>query len=311
MKKLLSVIFIAVLTLVLSVSSVSAYIVPAGLGVSYEEGAEFNSLSANDVYGYIGDADFNGKINIRDATLIQKSVANITELSPEGKRLADADFSDSVNIRDATAIQKWIAGVKTTAPVFHALYSTDDEAQVECLLGNWVGNINIAKELNAQINTEGLEGFSLERVEVKFFISFNEDGTYIITSDADSFDTTIKQLKAEYSKALIRYLEVFIEDNKLDTTVEEVLKLSGYNSAEEMVEEIVPVEEIKESLAELYQEGRYKVKNNGIYVSDSFDKEAQIGRNGIYYDYSDAKLVIITANGLFTENMLPAEFARI
>ncbi|MBR3972196.1 MAG: dockerin type I repeat-containing protein [Ruminococcus sp.] len=63
----------------------------------------------------LGDSDDDGKVNVKDATLIQKHVAgyelyiNLTS--------ADADLSGTVNVKDATAIQKWVAGIEVSTPI--------------------------------------------------------------------------------------------------------------------------------------------------------------------------------------------------
>ncbi len=69
------------------------------------------------VLGLLGDANEDGKVNIKDATLIQKSIANLTTLTETGETLADADLNTKINIKDATAIQKHIAGIETGYPI--------------------------------------------------------------------------------------------------------------------------------------------------------------------------------------------------
>ena len=69
------------------------------------------------VLGLLGDANEDGKVNIKDATLIQKSIANLTTLTETGEALADADLNTKINIKDATAIQKHIAGIETGYPI--------------------------------------------------------------------------------------------------------------------------------------------------------------------------------------------------
>lgn len=59
----------------------------------------------------IGDADGNGKINILDATAIQKHLVGLGTLTSAGVTLADADQNGKVNILDATAIQKYLVGL--------------------------------------------------------------------------------------------------------------------------------------------------------------------------------------------------------
>ena len=61
--------------------------------------------------GIIGDANEDTKVNIKDATLIQKPIASLEELSPNAKLLADVNANGRVDIKDATCIQKYIASI--------------------------------------------------------------------------------------------------------------------------------------------------------------------------------------------------------
>ena len=68
------------------------------------------SLSANTILISVGDANGDGKVNIKDATLIQKFLANLETLGALGKEVSDVNSDSRVTIKDATAIQKKIAG---------------------------------------------------------------------------------------------------------------------------------------------------------------------------------------------------------
>ncbi len=57
----------------------------------------------------LGDVDMNDVVNVKDATLIQKAVANYT-LEVFNEDVADVDENNNIDIKDATAIQKWCAG---------------------------------------------------------------------------------------------------------------------------------------------------------------------------------------------------------
>ena len=59
----------------------------------------------------IGDVNRDGKLNIRDATLIQKYLAKMTDFDSEQTLLADFKADNKVNIKDATLIQKRIANL--------------------------------------------------------------------------------------------------------------------------------------------------------------------------------------------------------
>lgn len=67
--------------------------------------------SGDSVVGIKGDVDGNEKVNVRDATLIQKVTAGLETIDDSKRLLADVDGNEKVNVRDATAIQKHIAGM--------------------------------------------------------------------------------------------------------------------------------------------------------------------------------------------------------
>lgn len=56
-----------------------------------------------------GDVNLDGRLDIADATLVQRFVAELDDLSDNQKKLADIDGSGEVNINDATEIQYRIA----------------------------------------------------------------------------------------------------------------------------------------------------------------------------------------------------------
>lgn len=64
-----------------------------------------------------GDADTDGKINIKDVTAIQKYAAKLTKLDAKSFVQADVTGDTKVNIKDATAIQKYCAKIISVFPV--------------------------------------------------------------------------------------------------------------------------------------------------------------------------------------------------
>lgn len=59
----------------------------------------------------LGDVTLDGKLNIKDATAIQKHVASIEVLSDKSLSLADVNLDQKINVKDATEVQKRIAGI--------------------------------------------------------------------------------------------------------------------------------------------------------------------------------------------------------
>ncbi len=60
----------------------------------------------------LGDADLSGKVNVKDATLIQKHAASLETLEGSALLAADSDSNTNINVVDATIIQKFVAGIK-------------------------------------------------------------------------------------------------------------------------------------------------------------------------------------------------------
>lgn len=59
----------------------------------------------------LGDVNLDGKINIRDATKLQKFLARLENFEAIQNSAADYDSDGKINIKDATLIQKFIAGL--------------------------------------------------------------------------------------------------------------------------------------------------------------------------------------------------------
>ena len=63
--------------------------------------------------GVLGDVNGDGKVNIKDATQIQKFAAKLVELTDAEFIRADVNADTKINIKDATAIQKFVAKIET------------------------------------------------------------------------------------------------------------------------------------------------------------------------------------------------------
>ncbi len=61
-----------------------------------------------------GDVDFDGKVTIKDATMIQKYVAGLLSFSELTKKVARVNGKATVTVSDATAIQRMVAGISDT-----------------------------------------------------------------------------------------------------------------------------------------------------------------------------------------------------
>lgn len=82
-----------------------------------DETAPTTETTAPAVEYLYGDADLNGKVNVKDATTIQKYAAKLVDLDETAMIQADVTGDMKVNVKDATSIQKLIAKIIDKFPV--------------------------------------------------------------------------------------------------------------------------------------------------------------------------------------------------
>ena len=69
--------------------------------------AEFHDAVYKNII--LGDANLDGKVNVKDATLIQKAIAKLEKLEGDGFTAADVNADQKLSVQDATNIQKYAA----------------------------------------------------------------------------------------------------------------------------------------------------------------------------------------------------------
>ncbi len=63
-----------------------------------------------------GDVNKDGKVNVVDATAIQKNVAGLLSFDAQQKQSADVDADTKITVKDATTVQKHSAGIISSFP---------------------------------------------------------------------------------------------------------------------------------------------------------------------------------------------------
>ncbi len=100
-----------------SVSQTASAEITATATVTVTASADVTETTAGVAEYMYGDADLNGKINVKDATTIQKFAAKMLTLDEVAKIQADVTGDMKVNVKDATSIQKYIAKLILVFPV--------------------------------------------------------------------------------------------------------------------------------------------------------------------------------------------------
>lgn len=64
----------------------------------------------------IGDANMDGKVDVRDVTAIQRHIAEYELLTGDGLKAADVNADGAVTIEDATELQEFLAEFEHSFP---------------------------------------------------------------------------------------------------------------------------------------------------------------------------------------------------
>lgn len=190
--------FICVLAMLASVSAVTAFAVPAPLCVGDVEWSDFSYIGSN--------------INVKDATLVQKFVAELEDLNKAQQYCAEVDFDGKITVKDATMIQKKVAGVIKRFPFPEDFRDSWDYVRSNCFYANFdSGKAMVGEPVTFSAVAYGGEApFSFEyRIngevvreraeEPSFTYTFEEAGTYNIEVVMyNCFDTSCSE-KMKYT----------------------------------------------------------------------------------------------------------------
>ena len=281
--KIISLLLVSVLTL--------SVILPGG---AFSALAETKSASL-----MLGDSTLDLTVNIKDATNIQKSAANIIGLSETAFESSDVDSNDTVNIKDATNIQKWLANFETDFSIgelFEFIFEILESGFIhlninpEIRIGfNAEGNVTTvtAENKEAEAILEGFEGYEGKACKevVDSLILLVKDAGYLV----DDIDGENKLIVIQLESGSREPSEGFMEN----------LKKSAHNAVKnfETEPEIIKIEDIDydkkyeteteaSPFINLDKAIEIAIAYSGVWAEDAMvvDKEYDIDHGTPYYE---------------------------
>ncbi len=114
----------------------------------------------------LGDVNGDGKINLQDASMIQRGSLNKITLSNEEKKAADVNGDNTVNLRDASAVQKHVLGIELIPDTDIAESDSDTDSNINSDSdntnsdsANTENRIKLIELINADRTSRGLSPF--------------------------------------------------------------------------------------------------------------------------------------------------------
>ena len=159
------------------------------------------------------------------------------------------------------------------------------------LVGTWTSEVDMTQIINEELAADPtLAGFfTINDFRIVMIMTFNEDGTYCSTVDAESVTTAMEGLLDDMETGIVAMLQAELDASGLDMSVEDMLAMSGMSMEDLMAEMKIALENegiVEQVTAEATMEGNYEVKGDKLFLSD-----------GLEYDVDPAIYEVIELDG--------------
>lgn len=182
------------------------------------------------------------------------------------------------------------------------------------IVGTWEGEINIADQMNqafAEDETGMLSGVTISDTFFTLTMTFNEDGTYVIQPEAESYKAAVasaaKEMVPVMKDLMMAMFSAMSEDGE-QMTEEQVLEALEIKSWDELGEQMLA--DIDENEDDLVEEGTYELKDGKLSITNA-DGDVEViavtvGENELSFD------AIESGEGAnISSGMLPMVFNRV
>lgn len=179
----------------------------------------------------------------------------------------------------------------------------------EKFLGTWKVDVDMTDIINGgltegmdQIDASASEYFNISKFDLTVIFTFNDDGTYSMDVDDDSFNSSVDGVKEDIKAGFIKYFEDMIAGMGLDMSVDEVLEASGM-SIESLIDESLTSEMFDSMIEEFEVSGKWKVEKGKLYLTESADDDFD-EENFDYYEISEEGIKLYIPEGMEDETGL-------
>ena len=163
----------------------------------------------------------------------------------------------------------FLAVVMVIALVFTACAEKPDNKKI---IGSWNASVDMTDKLNE--STASFGDITVESFKFDLTFTFNEDGTFALAIDEESFKESFSAIKPTLVSALESSMEAMAE--AFGVTVEDLLE---GQSVEDIINEAFSSKTFGEALT---KDGKYKIEEGKLYVADK--DAAEIGES-VYFTY--------------------------
>lgn len=213
-------------------------------------------------------------------------------------------------------MKKFISKVLVTVLTLSLMiFATGCGSEQDKLIGTWETNIDMTDYMNDELgaNEELAQYIKVDDFSIVMQWTLKEDGTYKMAANEEKTKEMYEDLVQDIEEGIKKYFEDMIEQSSLDMTVDELLEQSG-TTFDELIEDALGDELLEDMLEGFESEGKYKVKDGKVYMSDGLDSEIDEEEYETYEISGDELTLLEVVGSEDTEefeDMYPLVFKKI
>ncbi len=192
----------------------------------------------------------------------------------------------------------------------------------ETIIGKWQAKIDCAEMMKESLEgdetTEMFASADFSGITMLLFMEFNEDGTYSLNLDKASGEDAMKQMASRMIPVFKEYLRqeyasaVSVDPSEVtDEELDSLLPSIGVESWDGLADMMMQEIDTDEMFSEANKAGKYLLKDDKLYTTDSVDEEATEQSEVDLYELSGNSLKIHSQSEDVTSFLKELNFTRV
>lgn len=148
----------------------------------------------------------------------------------------------------------------------------------DAILGSWKGSMDMTSMVNDEVaagDPEMAQYLKLDKFEMTFVMTFNEDDTFSMVLDEAALEAEIDAVADQIVQGTMDYMVAMLAEEGLEMTAEEIMAMSGI-TVEDLKAEFMDSVDLEAAFSEVNTYGKFKVKDGKLFTSESVDEEVNI-----------------------------------
>ena len=206
-------------------------------------------------------------------------------------------------------LKRNVVSILMVVSMAFVLFGCGSSGDKEGFLGTWESTVDMADFINEEIQKEDadiIEYLNIDKFEITFLFTFNDDETFSISADEDSIQNSFEAVKTDLKGKVTEYLEYIIAEQDYGISLDKVLELKGI-SIDDLINENLGDDIIDDMIEEIELNGKWKVEDGQLYLTDN-----EFGEDDCFnYELTSDRITLLDTNGNDWYGILPMLLKKV